>query len=266
MTAPKPQDGRTPAGRPPVLEVRSLSKRFYGLRVLREVSLQVQPGEVVGLIGPNGSGKTTLFDCITGLQRPDGGRVYLSGREVTGWPMHRLSRSGLARTFQQARAYSQLTVWDNLLLAAQAHRPAGVLAELLDLPAARRLDGELGERARAALDFVGLQDKAAVPAGQLSYGQRKLLQLAAALMADPEIFLLDEPTAAVNPVMVEAIKGRIAELNAGGRAFLIIEHNMGVVMGLCHRVYALAAGEVIAHGRPEEVRHHEAVVAAYFGR
>jgi branched-chain amino acid transport system ATP-binding protein len=249
-----------------VLEIRSLVKRFLGVTAVDDVDLTVEKGELVGLIGPNGSGKTTLFNCVTGYLPADGGRVLFRGRDVTNAPPHRIARLGLGRTFQHVSVFARLSVLDNLVVFLQQHQEEHLLARLVRTPRLRRLEAEAVERARALLDLVGLAAKAMAPAGSLSYGQRKLLAFAAALMPDPELILLDEPAAAVNPTMITQMKDRILALHAEGKTVLLVEHNMDVVMDISQRVVVLDHGQKIAEGPPAAIRRDARVIEAYFGR
>ncbi len=248
-----------------LLNVEGIRKRFYGLEVLCGVSLHVQPGEIVGLIGPNGSGKSTLFNCICGQYPVDGGQVTLAGRLVTNAAPHRVALAGLARTFQMVQVYPRLTLFENLLIALQEHQERNPLARILGLPGVRRAEAAAVARAEAVLADFDLLRLREHPAGLLSYGQRKLLEFAAVLMPDPQIILLDEPAAAVNPTMIERMKAHIRRLNGLGKAFLVVEHNMSVVMDLCHRVVVLDHGEKIAEGTPAEIQRNPLVLEAYFG-
>jgi len=249
-----------------LLEVRGLVKRFLGVTAVDRVDLSVERGELVSLIGPNGSGKTTLFNCVTGFLPADGGRVLFRGEEVTNAAPHRIARLGLGRTFQQVSVFARLSALDNLLVFVQQHQEEQMLARLLRTPRLRRLEREAVERARALLDLVGLGAKATAPAGSLSYGQRKLLAFAAALMPDPELLLLDEPAAAVNPTMINQMKEHILTLHRGGKTVLLVEHNMDVVMDISQRLVVLDHGQKIAEGPPASIRRDPSVVEAYFGR
>jgi neutral amino acid transport system ATP-binding protein len=231
------------------LRAASVSKSFGGVQALADCSLAVPAGEVTGLIGPNGSGKTTLFNVITGYERPDAGQVYLGDREITGAPAHRVYALGIGRTFQLTRIFPRLTVLENMLVPVQRGRPAQ-----------RRR-----EHAMELLGFTGIADHAGAPAGTLSYGQRKLLELAYVLVADPPVVLLDEPAGGVNPSLVEHIADRIRELNKAGRTFLVVEHNMDFVMRLCHQVTVLDSGTVVTTGPPDAVRTDPRVLDAYLG-
>ncbi|HTJ66416.1 MAG TPA: ABC transporter ATP-binding protein [Actinospica sp.] len=236
-----------------LLEVRGVSKSFGGLRAIDDCSFLVEEGSIAGLIGPNGSGKTTMFNVITGYERADAGSVLLGGQEVTNAPPGRIASLGIGRTFQLTRVFSRLTLMENLQVGR-----AGV-------PRARR--GELYGEARCMdlLDFVGLADMARVPAGTLSYGQRKLVELAMVLAQDPRLVLLDEPAGGINPLLITQIGERIRELNQRGVTFLVVEHNMEFVMGLCDVVWVMERGTSIAHGEPEQVRNDPRVLDAYLG-
>jgi branched-chain amino acid transport system ATP-binding protein len=249
-----------------LLEVRGLIKRFLGVTAVDRVDLSVERGELVSLIGPNGSGKTTLFNCVTGFLPADGGRVTFKDRDVTGAAPHRIARLGLARTFQQVSVFARLSALDNLLVFLQQHQEEQLVARLLRTSRLRRLEMEAIERAHGLLALVGLDGKAGAPAGSLSYGQRKLLAFAAALMPDPDLLLLDEPAAAVNPTMIEQMKDHILTLHRQGKTVLLVEHNMDVVMDISERVVVLDHGQKIAEGPPAAIRRDPQVVEAYFGR
>jgi ABC-type branched-subunit amino acid transport system ATPase component len=249
-----------------LLEIRGLVKRFLGVTAVDQVDLAVEAGELVSVIGPNGSGKTTLFNCVTGYLAADGGRVLFRGRDLTNVAPHRVARLGVARTFQQVSVFPRLSALENLLVFLQQHQEEHLLARLLRTRRLRRLEAEAVERARRLLDLVGLTDKADAGAGSLSYGQRKLLAFAAALMPDPELLLLDEPAAAVNPTMINQMKDHILALHRQGKTVVLVEHNMEVVMDISQRVVVLDHGQKIAEGSPEAIRRDSRVIEAYFGR
>jgi branched-chain amino acid transport system ATP-binding protein len=244
----------------PLLEVRDLSKHFFRLSALSRVSVSVEPGELLGVIGPNGSGKTTLFNCVTGVLRPSGGQVRFKGQEITGLSADRVHRRGIARTFQLIQLFPEMTVLENMLLAAQ-EREGTLLGRLL-----HREDGTASRRALELLEYLGIAGLRGHLASNLSYGQQKLLDFGMALMSGPELVLLDEPLAGVNPTMIKSLVGHIRALNEQGHTFVVIEHNMEVVMSLCRRIVVLSQGECIAEGTPNEVADNPMVLDAYFGR
>jgi ABC-type branched-subunit amino acid transport system ATPase component len=242
-----------------LIEVTGVTKAFGGVQALSLCDLEVHEGAINGLIGPNGSGKTTLFNVVTGYERIQQGRVVFKGVDITNAPPDRVFKLGIGRTFQLTRLFTRLTVLENMLVATQRHE--GWLRGIL------RLAGSIGERRRAMelLDFVGITRLAHEPAGNLSYGQRKLLELASLLVADPDILLLDEPAGGVNPTLIGHLSDRIRELNRSGKTILIVEHNMEFVMSLCERITVLSQGTALVSGAPEEVRSNPAVLDAYLG-
>jgi neutral amino acid transport system ATP-binding protein len=239
-----------------LLEVDGLTKRFGGVTAVDGCSFSVPDGSVTALVGPNGSGKTTAFNLITGYARADAGRIRFAGSDVRRPDPIRLARSGLTRTFQQARIFPDLTLVENMVAALQQPWTATFTR------AVRRPERD---RALQLLDEFGIARLAEERAGNLSYGQKKLLEFAAVLMGDPRLVLLDEPTAGVNPVLVEQIEERIRLLNARGLTFLVVEHNMNLVMRLCDPVVVLAQGAKLAEGHPHEVRDDPRVLDAYLG-
>jgi ABC-type branched-subunit amino acid transport system ATPase component len=228
------------------LRTEAISKAFGGVRALDDCTLTVPAGSISGLIGPNGSGKTTLFNIVTGYERPDAGEVYLDGRRITSASAQRVFGLGLGRTFQLTRVFPRLTLLENMLVAAR-----GSAADK--------------RRARELLEFTGIGQYADALAGTLSYGQRKLLELATVLAAGPAVVLLDEPAGGVNPTLIQQLADRIRELNAQGTTFLIVEHNMEFVMGLCHQVTVLDYGTVVAAGPPDIIANDPRVLDAYLG-
>lgn len=248
-----------------LLETIELTKNFFGLTALDKVNLHVNKGEIVGLIGPNGSGKTTLFNCATGVLPVTGGRVKFRGDDITGLKTHEIALKGLSRTFQIIRIFPKMTVMENMLLSIQQHQGERILSSIFRTPRIRRLEKEARERALKLLEFVNIDHLKDSLAGNLSFGQHKLLEFIMALMPDPEIVLLDEPAAAVNPTMIKKMMDHIVQLNKEGYTFFIIEHNMDVVMELCTRVVVLNYGEKIAEGKPEEIKNNDDVIEAYFG-
>lgn len=241
-----------------LLEGRRIFKAFGGLQALNGVDFQIRRGEIVGLIGPNGSGKTTLFNCISGMLPVDSGEVIFKGKTITNQKPFRIARAGLARTFQVLRVYGQMTVMENMLMSQQWR--GKTTWNML-----RTSEQATYQRALELLDFVKLSHMQEEIAANLSLGQQRLLELAMALMPDPDLILLDEATAGVNPVRIGEIKDHIRELHERGVTVFLIEHNMDVVFDLCERLYVLHHGELLAEGLPEEVRRNEAVIEAYFG-
>jgi len=249
----------------PLLAVRGLTKRYYGLTAVDGLTFSVPVRSIVGLIGPNGSGKTTTIDCISGFQRPDAGEWSLDGRRLTGLAPYRHAVAGLTRTFQAVRSYEELTLIENLRVAAQEHDGHGWWAAFMGSEALRRAEAAAEARGRDLLSLVGLSSYADHSAAILSYGQRKLLAIAAALMPRPELILLDEPVAGINPTMIRSIEGIIRRVNREGIAVLIVEHNMQFIMNLCQHVVVLEQGRKIAEGPPALVRSDPRVLAAYIG-
>lgn len=254
------------SARTPLLSVRGIRKSFGGVAALDGVDFDLFPGELVSLIGPNGSGKSTLFNCITGYLKPDSGTVVFKGEDITGRRPDQIVLKGIGRTFQDVRVFRSLTVVESLVLFAQQHQEESLLRRFLHTPDIRRFEAEAVERADQLLDMVGLSHMRDELSGNLSYGQRKLLEFAAALMPSPELVMLDEPAAAVNPTMIERMKSYIRTLNERGVTFLIVEHNMDVVMDLSNRVVVLDIGKKIAEGTPAEIQQNVEVQEAYFGR
>jgi neutral amino acid transport system ATP-binding protein len=249
-----------------ILEVERLTKRFFGVAAVDDVSFAVGEGELLSIIGPNGSGKTTLFNVITGFMRADHGRVRFRATDITSWPAHAIARHGLVRTFQDVRLFASLSTLENLRLAVQQHQEEDLIGRFLWSPKVRRLERAATDRATALLAEFGLSAHRDVPAGLLSYGQRKLLEFAIAIMPEPAVLLLDEPAAAVNPTMINTLKGHIVAYHQAGHTVVLIEHNMSVVMDISQRVLVLDSGRLIAAGSPEVVRADPLVLEAYFGR
>src|SRR6202165_908382 len=240
-----------------LLEAPCISKSFGGIRALDMCSVSVEKGSITGLIGPNGSGKTTLFNIMTGYERVDNGQVRFQDQNITNAAPDKGIRLGIGRTFQLTRIFPRLTVLENMHVAAQRNDLKGLLS--------RWSSTHEQKRALELLDFVGLTPLKSLPAGNLSYGQKKLLEFAFVLIAEPQVILLDEPAGGVNPTMVTYLADRISTLNKRGVTFLIVEHNMEFVMGLCHRVMVMHRGSRIAEGAPAEVRANPAVLEAYLG-
>ena len=240
-----------------LLEAQNISKAFGGIHALDACSITVEQGTITGLIGPNGSGKTTLFNVITGYEKVDAGNVRLSGQPITNAKPDKVFRLGIGRTFQLTRIFPRLTVMENMHVAAQREGAKALLS--------RWSSTHEQKRALELLDFVGLTKLKDMPASNLSYGQKKLLEFAFVLIAEPQLILLDEPAGGINPTLINQLAERIRTLNNNGVTFLVVEHNMEFVMGLCKSVMVLHRGAKIAEGTPQEVRKNPAVLEAYLG-
>ena len=248
-----------------LLSLSDVSKSFGGLTAVDEASFEVREGELLGLAGPNGAGKTVTFDLITGQLAPDAGRITYDGEEITGYSPDEVARTGIGRTFQEVRVYEDLTVRQNLAFAAQRKGIATTLGSVVPGGGGARTD--LAGRADEMLETVELERLADQPAANLSHGQQKILAFAASLMThpEPELVLLDEPMAGVNPTMIERLADYIRTFHERGKTFLIVEHNMRLMADLCDRMVVMDAGSPIATGPPETVRNDDHVVEAYFG-
>jgi len=242
-----------------ILRIKNVTKKFGNLAALQRVNFDVKEGEILSIIGPNGSGKTTLYNCITGIYKPDGGEIYFKDKNITGKPPNYICLLGLSRTFQITHLFPELTCMENLLLSIQEHKGT-LFSRLMNLE-----ESEEKEKAEEILSFLGIERLKNTPAGSLSYGQQKLLELGTVLIPNPELVLLDEPAGGVNPTLIKKIMDRILQMNEKGITFVIVEHNMDIVMNYSHRIIVLDHGKKIAEGLPKEIKENEEVIKAYFG-
>ncbi len=243
----------------PTIEVSNVSKSFGGVVANKMVSMKVEPGKITGLIGPNGSGKTTLFNSIVGYHPIDEGSIKFQGKEISKLRVQQIARLGMLRTFQQTRIYSKMNCVENILISVP-HRTA-TFSDMF-----RKYPAELTDKAEHLLEFVGLYQKRHLISGDLSFGQQKLLEFAMALMNEPTVLLLDEPTAGINPTLINGLIDRLKRANEEfGITLFVIEHNMRVIMNLAEHMYCLAHGEMLANGTPDEIQNDQRVIDAYLG-
>ncbi|ADP10642.1 leucine/isoleucine/valine transporter ATP-binding subunit [Erwinia sp. Ejp617] len=249
-----------------LLAVEGLKMRFGGLLAVNNVELALYPQEIVSLIGPNGAGKTTVFNCLTGFYRPTGGSIRLGDQQLAGLPGQKIARMGIVRTFQHVRLFREMTVIENLLVAQHQHLKSGVFSGLLKTPSFRQAENDALERAASWLDRVGLLELANRQAGNLAYGQQRRLEIARCMVTRPQILMLDEPAAGLNPKETHELDELIAELRQQHKvSILLIEHDMKLVMGISDRIYVVNQGTPLANGTPEEIRQNPDVIRAYLG-
>jgi ABC-type branched-subunit amino acid transport system ATPase component len=247
------------------LSLERVERVFGGVRAVDGVSFEVGAGVVHGLIGPNGAGKTTIINLVSGLLAPTAGALRVEGRPLRGLPPHRIAALGVARTFQNIRLFPDLSARDNVIVGEHLRRRESLAARLLGLPRAREAERRVRDRAEALLARVGLEGRKGEKVRNLSYGEQRRVEIARALASDPKLLLLDEPTAGMNPVEVEAVAALIAKVASDGHSVLLVEHNVRLVMDVCATVTVLDFGKVIAEGSPAKVAEDPAVIAAYLG-
>jgi branched-chain amino acid transport system ATP-binding protein len=249
-----------------MLSLTSVSRRFGGLDALTNVDLQVNSGKIVGLIGPNGAGKTTLINNISGLDHPTSGTIRFADTDITRAQPHKITRLGIARTYQNIRLFGAMTALQNLLIGQHLQSNSSLIGAILTTPAFRRDERLLRERADALLDRFGLTESANAPASELPYGAQRRLELARALATKPKLLLLDEPTAGMNPAETRSLGEQILRLRNEGLTVLVIEHDMAFIHQVCDEIYVLNFGQIIAHDVPEAIKNNPAVIEAYLGQ
>ncbi|AKO53702.1 leucine/isoleucine/valine transporter ATP-binding subunit [Marinobacter psychrophilus] len=249
-----------------MLKIQNLAMRFGGLLAVDGVSLDVQEQEIHSIIGPNGAGKTTVFNCMSGFYKPSGGKIIFQGKEIQGKPDYKISRMGMVRTFQHVRLFTQMSVVENLLVAQHRHLNTNLLAGLVKTPDYRERERKSLDRAAYWLERIGMLDQANVDAGNLSYGQQRRLEIARCMVTQPQLLMLDEPAAGLNPAETQELNQLIVSLKEDyGVSVVLIEHDMNLVMDISDRITVINQGRPLASGTPQEVRANEDVIKAYLG-
>jgi len=249
----------------PILEVRQLTRAFGGLIAVNDLSFDICRGEIYGLIGPNGAGKTTVINMLSGLISPTRGAIHFAGESIERAPAHKITALGMSRTYQNIRLFGAMTVLQNVIVGQHCRLHASVVGRLVFAPGVRREEQVAGEKALALLRTVGLDPAQNLPASSLPYGSQRRLEMARALASDPALLLLDEPAAGMNGQEREELQTRLRALSDGGLTILLIEHDVSLVMNLCHRIGVLNFGNLIAEGTPQEIAANPAVIEAYLG-